>query len=200
MAFTGLIQVGFIFVEMINAFEQLAAADRPGNRRAADFQLVLDFIQQLHRIADITVEFVHKGEDRRIAQTGDFHQLTGPIFDAFCRVNHHQAAVHRRQGTVGIFGEVFVPRGIQQVHQAVMIRELHYRGGDRDTTLLFHLHPVGFRVLAGTTTFYCTGGLNRLSEQQHLFGDGGLTGIRVRNNGKSAAFGHLLQIRRQRHN
>ncbi|WP_221888873.1 hypothetical protein, partial [Enterococcus faecalis] len=26
------------------------------------------------------------------------------------------------------------------------------------------------------------------------------TGIRVRNNGKSAALGHLLQIRRQRHN
>lgn len=55
-------------------------------------------------------------------------------------------------------------------------------------------------MLAGATAFYGTGGLNRLSEQQHLFGDGGLTGIRVRNNGKSAAFGHLLQIRRQSHN
>lgn len=37
-------------------------------------------------------------------------------------------------------------------------------------------------------------------EQQHLLGDGSLTGIRVRNNGKSAALRHLLQIRRQRHN
>ncbi len=46
---------------------------------------------------------------------------------------------------------------------------------------------------------YRTGGLNRLSEQQHFFGNGGFTGIRVRNDGKSAAFGHLLQIRRQRH-
>jgi hypothetical protein len=200
VAFTGLIQVGFIFIEMVNALEQLAAANRPGDRRAADFQLVFHFIQQLHRIADVTVEFVHEGEDRRIAQTGDFHQLTGTIFDAFRGIDNHQTAVHRRQGTVGIFGEVFVARGIQQVHQAVVIRELHHGGGDGDTTLLFHLHPVRFRMLAGATAFHRTGGLNRLSEQQHLFSDGRFTGIRVRNNGKSAAFGHLLQIRRQRHN
>ena len=185
---------------MINPFKQLAAADRPGNRRAADFQLIFDFIQQFHRIADITVEFVHKGENRRIAQTGNFHQLTGTIFDAFRRIDNHQTAVNRRQGTVSIFGEVFVPRGIQQVNQAVMVRELHHRGGNRDPTLLFHFHPVGFSMLAGTTALHGTCGLNRLSEQQHFFSDGGLTGIRVRNNGKSAAFSHLLQIRRQRHN
>ena len=55
-------------------------------------------------------------------------------------------------------------------------------------------------VLAGATALNGTGGLDGLSEQQHLLGDGGFTGIRVRDNGKSAAFGHLLQIRRQRHN
>ncbi len=199
VALTGLIQISFIFIKVINALKQLAAANRPGDRRAADFQLIFHFIQQLHRVADVTVEFVHKGQDRRIAQTGNFHQLTSPVFNAFCGVDHHQTAVHRRQGTVGIFGEVFVPRGVQQVHQTVVIRELHHRGGDRDTTLFFHLHPVRFCMLAGATAFYRTGGLNRLSEQQHFFGNGGFTGIRVRNDGKSAAFGHLLQIRRQRH-
>ncbi len=164
VAFTGLIQVSFIFIKVIDTFEQLTAANRPGDWRTADFQFVLDFIQQLHRIADVTVEFVHKGQDRRIAQTGNFHQLTGTIFNAFCSIDNHQAAVHRRQSTIGIFGEVFVPRGVQQVHQAVMIRKLHHRGGNGDTTLLFHFHPVRFCMLAGATAFYRTGGLNGLSE------------------------------------
>ena len=164
VAFTGLIQVGFIFIKMVNALEQFAAANRPGDRRAADLQLVFHFIQQLHRIADVAVEFVHERQDRRIAQTGDFHQLTGTILDAFRGIDNHQAAVHRRQGTVGILGEVFVARGIQQVNQAVVIRELHHGRGDGDTALLFHLHPVRFRMLAGAATFHRSGGLNSLSE------------------------------------
>ena len=164
VAFTGLVQVGFVFIKVIYAFEQLAAANWPGDRRTADFQLVLDFIQQLHRIANITVQLVHKGQDRRIAQTGNFHQLTGPVLNAFRGVDDHQTAVNRRQSTVGIFGEVFVPRGVQQVNQAVVIRKLHNRGSNGDTTLLFHLHPVRFCMLAGTTAFYRTGGLNSLSE------------------------------------
>ena len=45
--------------------------------------------------SNVTVEFVHKGEDWRIAQTGHFHQLTGTVFYTFCGVDHHQAAVHR---------------------------------------------------------------------------------------------------------
>jgi len=34
VAFTGLVKVGFIFIEVVNPFEQLAAANRPGDRRA----------------------------------------------------------------------------------------------------------------------------------------------------------------------
>ncbi|MNZ87027.1 hypothetical protein D3C78_1058740 [compost metagenome] len=147
VAFTGLVKIGFILVQMINPFKQLAAADRPGDRRAGDFQLTLHFIHHFHRIADIAVQFVHKGQDRRIAQTGHFHQLAGTILNPFGGVDHHQTAVNGGQGAIGIFGEVFVPRGIQQVNQTFAVRKLHHRGGDGDTTLLFHLHPVGFGVL-----------------------------------------------------
>ncbi|MNT54436.1 hypothetical protein D3C72_1916010 [compost metagenome] len=130
VAFTGLVEVGFILIQMINPFKQLAAADRPGDRRAGNFQLTLDFVHHFHRIADIAVQFVHKGQNRRIAQTGYFHQLTGTIFYPFRGVDHHQAAIDGGQGTISIFGEVFVPWGIQQVNQAFAIRELHHRGGD----------------------------------------------------------------------
>ena len=164
MTFTGLVEIGFIFIEVVNALEQLAAANGPGDRRAADFQLVFHFIQQLHRVADVTVKFVHKRQDRRIAQTGDFHQLTGTILDAFRGIDNHQTAVHRRQRTIGIFGEVFVPRSIQQIDQTVVIRELHYGSGNGDTALLFHFHPVRLRMLTGAAAFYRTGGLDSLSE------------------------------------
>ena len=59
---------------------------------------------------------------------------------------------------------VFVPRGVEQVNQAVVIRELHHGRGDGDTALLLHLHPVRFRMLAGAATFHRSGGLNSLSE------------------------------------
>ncbi|MNC04189.1 hypothetical protein D3C75_516230 [compost metagenome] len=85
-----------------------------------------------------------------------------------------------------------MPWGIEQVNQAIAIRELHYRGGNRNTTLLFHFHPVRFCMLAGATAFYRTCGLNGLSEQQHFFRDGRFTGIGVRNDRKSAAFPHFL--------
>ena len=36
-------------------------------------------------------------------------------FHALGAVDHHQGAVDRRQGAVGVFGEVFVTGGVQQV-------------------------------------------------------------------------------------
>ena len=92
-----------------------------------------------------------------------------------------------------------MPRGIQQVDQAVAVRELHHRGGDRDPTLLFHFHPVGFGVLAGAAAFYRTGGLDRLSEQQYFFGNGGFTGIGVRDDGESSSFGDFAGKFTRRH-
>ena len=40
-----------VLVQMINALEALAHADRPGHRRALDFQDALDFVQQFDRLA-----------------------------------------------------------------------------------------------------------------------------------------------------
>ncbi|MNY53370.1 hypothetical protein D3C86_1891210 [compost metagenome] len=43
-------------------------------------------------------------------------------------------------------------------------------------------------MLAGATAFYRTCGLDGVSEQQHLFGNGGFTGIGVRDDGESSSF------------
>ena len=45
MPLAGLIQISFIAVQVINPFEQLTAADRPGDWRTGNLQLVFHFIQ-----------------------------------------------------------------------------------------------------------------------------------------------------------
>ncbi|MNZ69474.1 hypothetical protein D3C78_877720 [compost metagenome] len=193
VALTGLIQIGLVLVEVVDPLEGLAAADGPGDGGAHDLQLALHLVHHFHGIAHFAVQLVHEGEDGGVPQPGDFHQLAGPIFDTLGGIDDHQAAVDRGEGTVGIFGEVLVTRGVEQVDQTVRIGELHHRGGDGDTTLLLHLHPVGFGVLARATALDGTGALYGLSEQQDFFGDGGFTRIRVRDDRESASLGDFTQ-------
>ena len=80
-------------------------------------------------------------------------------------------------------------RGVEQVDQAVGIGELHHRGGDGDAALLLHLHPVGGGVTVGFTRLHRARDLDGLAHQQQLFGDGGLTGVRVGNDGEGTALG-----------
>lgn len=192
VVFIVLIEIGFVFIKVVNVFKQFVVVNRLGDRRIVDFQFVFNFIEQFYRVADITVKFVYKGEDRRVAQTGNFYQFTGTIFNIFCGVDNYQVVVYRRQGTIGIFREVFVFRGVEQVNQVIVIRKLYYRRSNGDFTLFFYFYLVRFSVLVGITVFYCIGGLNGLFEQQYFFGDGSFIGVRVRNNGKSAAFRYFL--------
>ena len=94
MAMSRLIQDRFIAVNMVHPFELLTAANGPGNRSTGDIQLGFHFVQQLHRVTDITVELVHKSNDWRIAQAGNFHQFARAILYPFCRVDNHQARIH----------------------------------------------------------------------------------------------------------
>ncbi|MCY1428457.1 hypothetical protein D9M71_443400 [compost metagenome] len=188
VAVTGGVHDDVVIGEVIHAFEVTVATNRPGDRRSLDLEDGFDFVEQFDRVADVTVEFVDEADDRRVTQTADVHQGDGPWLYTFTAVEHHQRRVHRGQGAVGIFGEVFVARGVEQVDHVLAIRELHDRGGNGNTTLLFHFHPVGGGMAVGFTRFHRTGYRNRLAHQQELLGDGGLTGIGVGNNGESAAF------------
>ena len=87
------------------------------------------------------------------------------------RVDHHQRGIDRGQRAVGILGKILVARRVEQVDDAVAMLELHHRGGDRDTALLLHLHPVGSRMPRGLAALDRAGELNRAAEQQQLFGD-----------------------------
>ncbi len=114
-------------------------------------------------------------------------------FDAFRAVDDHERRVDCGQRAVGVFGEVLVARRVQQVDHAACVRELHDARGHGDSALLFERHPVGRRVAGGLAALDGPGQLDRTPEQQQLFGEGGLAGVGVRNDGEGAATRHFVE-------
>ena len=172
---------------MIHAFELLTHADGPCHWRTGNIQDGFDFVHHLNRVTGFAVHFVNEREDRRSTQTTHFHQFNGTVLDTFSSVHHHQRGINCSQRTIGVFREIFVPGGIQQVNDAALVRELHHRCCHGDTALLLHLHPVGGSVARLALAFYRASNLDRVTEQQQLLGQRGLTGIGVRNDSKCPA-------------
>ena len=105
------------------------------------------------------------------------------------RVDHHHRRIDRGQRAIGVFGEVLVARRVEQVDHAVAVGKLHHRAGHRDAALLFQFHPVGGGVAAGLARPHFARHLDGAAEPQQLFGERGLAGIRVGNDGEGAAAG-----------
>ena len=177
---------------MIGAGEGLAAADRPGDRRGVERQLLLDLVQDLEGVAAFAVHLVDEGDDRDVAQPADFEQLQRARLDALGGVDDHDGGIDRRQRAIGVVGEVLVAGRIEQVEDIVAIFEGHHRGDDRDAALALDLHPVGARLDAVLLGLDLAGKLDRAAEQQQLFGQRGLAGVGVRDNSKGAAAGDRL--------
>ena len=180
------VKVNEILIEMVNAFQIPAHANRPGHGRTANFQHIFHFVEQINRFAAITIQLVDKGENRGIAQAADFHQLDGALFNALGAVNHHQRGIHRRQGAVGILGKILVTGGVEQIDDVIAVGKLHHRRGDGDAALLFQFHPVAGGVTSRFAAFNRAGQLDRAAEQQQFFGERGFAGVRVGNNGEGA--------------
>ena len=92
------------------------------------------------------------------------------------------------EGTVGVFAEVLVPRGIHQVEHATFEGEIQNGTGNRNTALLLDLHPVTDGVTAVCLGAHMARLADDVSVPQELFGDGGLTRVGVADNSESAAF------------
>ena len=148
---------------------------------------VFDFTQKIERIPHFTVEFVDEGDDGGVSHAADVQKLDRLSFHTLGGIDHHHGGVHRRQHAVRIFGEVFVPRGIQEVDDVILVFELHHRTRHRDTALLFNFHPVTRRVTARFTPLHGARHLNGAPEQKEFFSQRRFTGVRVRNNGKRTA-------------
>ena len=81
---------------------------------------------------------------------------------------------------------------IQNVEDVAFIFEGHHRGDDGNAALTLDLHPVGARLHAVLLCLDFAGKLDGAAEQQQLFRQRGLAGVRVGNDGEGAAAGNRL--------
>jgi hypothetical protein len=185
--FGRLVHVDAVLEQVVDAPQLATHADGPRDRRAGDAQHFLDFVEQVGRFAALAVELVDERDDRRVAQPAHFHQLDRALLHALGAVDDHQRGVDRRQCAVRVLGKILVPRRVEQIHDPSVVRELHDAGRDRDAPLLLEAHPVGGRMARGLASFHGAGELDRAAEQQQLFGERGLAGVGVRDDGEGAA-------------
>src|SRR5689334_25131638 len=80
------VHVDAVFEQVIDAREIATHADGPGDRRGADLEHALDFVEQFDGWPAFAVELVDEGHDRRVAHATDFHELDRSLFDAFSAV------------------------------------------------------------------------------------------------------------------
>ena len=172
---------------VINTLELLAGADGPVDGAGLDAQLLLNLLAELKGIPGVPVHFIDKRKNRNMPQGADLKQLPGLGLYAFCRVDDHDGGVGGHEGTVGILGEVLVTGGVKDVDAVAVIAELEHGGRDGNTTLLLDLHPVGDGGAAVFLALDHAGLGDGASVQQKFLGEGGFTGIRVRDNGKGPA-------------
>ena len=119
-------EVNFVAVQVHDAAKAAPHTDGPGDGGTVDFQDTFDLVQQLNGIPDIPIQFVDKGQNRRIPQPAHFHQLDGAGLHPLGAINYHECGIHRRQGAIGVLGKVFVARRVQEIYCTVTIGKLHY--------------------------------------------------------------------------
>ena len=175
-----------LLLAVVNALKFLAAADGPVDGVGVDAKLALDLLAQLERVARFAIHLVDEGEDGNVAQGADAEQLARLRLDALRAVDDHDRAVCRHERAVGILGEVLMARSVENVDAVAAVLELHDGGGHGNAALLFDLHPVGGRR-AGALALDLAGLRDGPAVEQKLFGQRGLTGVGVRNDGKGPA-------------
>src|SRR5690606_11943352 len=96
---------------------------------------------------------------------------------------------------IGVFAEVLVAWGVEQVERAPRVLEGHGGRGHRDPALALDLHPVRARASLLSARLDRAGHLNSPTEQQQLFREGGLAGVWVADDGERAtSFDFLLKL------
>ncbi len=150
-----------------------------------------DLVQQLERVAGLSVILLMKvtiGMSRRRQIS---NSLRVRALDAHGGVDHHHRRVHSGQRAVGVFGEVLMAGGVEQVEDAASVLEGHDRGDDGDAALALDAHPVGTGATALALGADVAGELDGAAGAQQVFRQRGLAGVGVGDDREGAAAGDL---------
>ena len=133
-----------------DALEVSGDTDRPCQRCGFEPDAVSDLVKEFECIAARAIPLVDHGDDRDATMTTHLKELECLRLQTLRCVDQHDRAIDGAQHPVGVFGEVGVPRSVEQVDDTVLpiggdVRELQSSGRDRDAPGLLHLHPVRHR-------------------------------------------------------
>ena len=177
--------------KIIGCGETAPPPDRPGHRRHIERQGLFDLIQEIEGIARLAVHLVDERDDRNVAQAADLEQFAGACLDALGRIDHHDRRIDGGQRAVGILGKVGMARRVEEIEDIAPIFEGHHRGDDGNAALALDRHPVGAGGDAVLLGLDFARELDRATEQQEFLGQGGLAGVRMRDDRESAPSCHL---------
>src|SRR5690606_9660077 len=104
----------------------------PDHGGGVERQRFLYLVEQIERLARFAVELIDEGDDGDVAQAADFEQFARARFDAAGGVDHHDRGVDGGERAIGIVGEVFVARRVEQIEDRAVVLEGHHGGGDGD--------------------------------------------------------------------
>ncbi len=187
-------EVERILVDVVDALELGAYAYGPRQRTHGYLQFALELVQNLERVASLTVELVDEYYDGGIAHAAHLHQLAGLLLHAFRHVHDDYYTVHGRECAVSVLCKVLVAGRVEDVYLVVAVIESHHGRGYRYAALLLDFHPVAGGGFLYLVAFYGTRYMYGAAEEQQFFSKSGLAGVRVRDNGESApAFDFLAE-------
>ena len=170
--------------------------DRPEQWSGLQIDLADDLLHQVQGVPAHPVPLVNHRDDGQPTGLTHPEQLQGLRLQALTAVDEHHRGIHGGEHAVGVLREVRVARSIHQVDDVGLalvplrcVVELQCRGTDRDAAVLLHLHPVGDGGLAPRLAVHRAGLLNDVGVQRQRLGEGGLTGVRVGDDGEGTASG-----------
>ena len=169
-------------------------ADGPVQRRRRQTDPLLDLVQQLQRVLAGTVPLVDDGDHRDTELAAHLEQLQRLRFEALGSVDEHDRSVDGGQYPVGVLREVGVTGSVDEVDDVYLVYgrvdlvvELQRGRAHRDAASLLHFHPVRHRRAAARFAVDGTGFGDDASVQRQCFGQRGLTGVGMGDDGERAA-------------
>ena len=157
-----------------------------------DLEFGFELVENLERVAPLAVELVDEYNHRSVAHAAHLHEFACLGFHTLRHVDHDNYRINSRQGAVSILGEVLMTGSIEDVDFIIAVVETHYRRCHRDTALLLNLHPVACGGLLDFVRFHGAGYMDCASEKKQFLGESSLAGIRMRDDGESAAAGYFF--------
>jgi len=73
----------------------------------------LDFLNDIERITAFAVQFIDEGNNRNISKAADFEEFQRLRLNPFGDIQHHDGAIRRGEGAVGVFREVLMAGRIE---------------------------------------------------------------------------------------